>query len=148
MKKRLRLAEAANIKHDLERPIQPAVKKPDGCRHLLASPDKETEDRISKLENVQAHLQDVHETSTSKIKNLEGKLLEKQWEKRQAQRHSPPMMFMNLENEPLIKKKKCPTRRKKTKESLILTKPIPGVHYHLKMKDVPFVVGKVSYIND
>jgi hypothetical protein len=55
---------------------------------------------------------------------------------------------MNLENEPLIKKKKCPTRRKKTKESLILTKPIPGVHYHLKMKDVPFVVGKVSYIND
>ncbi len=23
------------------------------------------------------------------------------------------------------------------------TKPVPGVHYHLNMKDVPFVVGTV-----
>ena len=24
------------------------------------------------------------------------------------------------------------------------SKPVPGIHYHLNMKDVPFVVGTVS----
>ena len=34
-------------------------------------------------------------------------------------------------------------KRSSSSDAVHITKPIPGVHYHLRLKDIPFVVGKV-----
>ena len=56
----------------------------------------------------------------------------------------------NISNAP---RKKFPIKRKKeedtgstsrTQTRVTQYRPVPGIHYHLNMKDVPFVVGTVS----
>ena len=42
-----------------------------------------------------------------------------------------------------VRKKTKPQSSQHHKVQLPLTKAVPGIHYHLNMKDVPFVVGKV-----
>ncbi|XP_011410098.1 PREDICTED: centrosomal protein of 57 kDa-like [Amphimedon queenslandica] len=120
------------------------------------SPLKETEERLQILEDKQAKLQAEQVFASSKLDNLEGRLLQKQWQKRQAQKTAPSrLQYLDDDDDRdrrdggQRRKKKAPVtttcshRRKPpaTADSVAVSKPIPGVHYHLRMKDVPFVVG-------
>ena len=64
-------------------------------------------------------------------------------------------VLMSKENISNAPRKKFPMKRRKedsgatsrTQTSVTQYRPIPGIHYHLNMKDVPFVVGTVSTSN-
>eukprot|EP00731_Ephydatia_muelleri_P032049 Em0023g556a len=123
-----------------------------------ATISKETEEKVRLLEQAQTHLSAQHSVTESRMKELESQLAQRLWHRgHQQDKDTELHTEMPLLTERDVKPKSSVHKPKKgtfkvpagctcdaqltSCNSYCSSKPLPDVHYHASLKDVPFVVG-------